>query len=143
MGSRVDGAIGDKWQVRNLTTSLSKALRKSCRLGHSDHNSLYARLWGDANPLLMPAISHLFLDHFTKSSRKLKTCTVRKALKLRHGTQVGPSGMPNWPDESPFLGRHLMAGVPFARTWALAPMFLGPAHIDRSKGYILRETMRP
>ena len=55
-----DGALGDKWQARNLTTSLSKASRKPCRLGYSDHNSLYARLWQDANPMLVPAISHLF-----------------------------------------------------------------------------------
>ena len=39
-----DGVVDDKWQARNLTTSLSKALRKSCRLGYSDHNSLYAKL---------------------------------------------------------------------------------------------------
>ena len=54
-----DGAVDDKWQTRNLT-SLSKALRKSCQLGYSDHNPLYARLWWDANPKLVPAISHLF-----------------------------------------------------------------------------------
>ena len=36
--------------------------------------------------MLVPAISHLFWEHFTRSSRKLKTCTVRNALKLRHGT---------------------------------------------------------
>ena len=81
-----DGAVSDKWQARNLTTSLSKALRKSCRLGYSDHNSLYARLGRDANPMLVPAISHLFWENFTRRSRKLKTCTVRNALKLRHGT---------------------------------------------------------
>ena len=63
-----------------------QALRKSYRLGYSDHNSLYARLWRDANPMLVPAISHLFWEQFTRRSKKLKTCTVRNALKLRHGT---------------------------------------------------------
>ena len=42
----------------------------------------YARMAG----WHQPAISHLFWEHFTGSSRKLKTCTVRNALKLRHGT---------------------------------------------------------
>ena len=32
------------------------------------------------------AILHLFWDHFERSARKLKTYTVRNALKLRHGT---------------------------------------------------------
>ena len=36
--------------------------------------------------MLATAISRIFWEHFTRSSRKLKTCTVRKALKLRHGT---------------------------------------------------------
>ena len=58
--SELPDACQDKWQARNLTTSLSKALRKSCRLGYSDHNSLYAKLWQDTNPMLVPAISHLF-----------------------------------------------------------------------------------
>ena len=39
-----DRVVDDKWQARNLTTSLSKALRNSCLLGYSDHNSLYAKL---------------------------------------------------------------------------------------------------
>ena len=81
-----DGAVDDKWQARNLTTLLFKALRKYCRLGYSDNNSLYARLWRNVNPMLVPAVSHLFWDHFTRSTRKLKTCTVSNALKLRHGT---------------------------------------------------------
>ena len=86
-----DGAVGDKWQARNLTTSLSKALKKSCRLGYSDHNSLYARLWQDANPMLVPAISQLFWEHFTRSSRKLKTrkkcpCSMRSCDSAKSGT---------------------------------------------------------
>ena len=55
-----DSVVDDNWQARILTTSLSKTLRKSRRLGYSDRNSLYARLWRDANPVLVPAISHLF-----------------------------------------------------------------------------------
>ena len=35
--------------------------------------------------MLVPAISRLFWDQFVRSSKKLKTCTVRNALKLRHG----------------------------------------------------------
>ena len=54
-----NGAVDDKWQAKNLMTSLSKALRKSCQLGYSDHKFLYARLWRDTNPMLVPAISHL------------------------------------------------------------------------------------
>ena len=46
----------------------------------------YAGLWQAANPMLVPAISHLFWEHFTRNSRKSKTSTVRNALKLRHGT---------------------------------------------------------
>ena len=80
------GAEDDKWQARNLTSSLSRALRRSCRLGYSDANSLYAKLWRDVNPMILPSASHLFWDQFTRSSKQLKTCTVRNALKLRHGT---------------------------------------------------------
>ena len=135
-----DGAVDDKWQARNLTTSLSKALRRSCQLGYSDRNSLYARLWQDANPMLVPAISHLFWEHFTRNSRKMKTCTVRTPSS----SGMGPSGMPKWPDifKSPILGRHLMAGVHSARTWTLARMSLGPAPIGCSKGYTLNDTLR-
>ena len=35
-----DSALNDKWQARSLTTLLQKALRESCQLGYSDHNSL-------------------------------------------------------------------------------------------------------
>ena len=83
-----DGAVSDKWQARNRTSSLSKALQTSYRLGFSAHNSLYARLWRNANPRLVPAIAYLLWDHI-RDSRKLKTCTIRNALKylkLRHGT---------------------------------------------------------
>ena len=57
-GACQDGAV-DKWQAKNLMTLLSKDLRKSCRQGYSDHNSLYAKLWQDGNLMLVPAISHL------------------------------------------------------------------------------------
>ena len=80
------GAEDDKWQARNLTSSLSRALRRSFRLGYSDANSLYAKLWRDVNPMMLPGASNLFWDQFTRGSKKLKTCTVRNALKLRHGT---------------------------------------------------------
>ena len=36
--------------------------------------------------MLVPAISNLFWDQFTRTSRQLKTCAVGNALKLRHGT---------------------------------------------------------
>lgn len=36
--------------------------------------------------MLLPNISHLFWDQFTKSSRKIKTCTIRNTIKLRFGT---------------------------------------------------------
>ena len=53
-----------------------------------DHTSLF---WRDANPMLMPSISHLFWGRVTRSSRKLKSYTEKNALKLRrlpsrHGT---------------------------------------------------------
>ena len=76
----------DKWQARNLTTSLSRALKRSCRLGYSNDKSLYFTLWQEVKPLLLPNISHLFWEKLTRSSKKVKTCTVRNTLKLRHGT---------------------------------------------------------
>ena len=71
---------------QNLTSSLSRALRRSSRLGYSVTSSLYAKLWHDVNPMILPSTSHLFWEQFTRSSKQLKTCTVRNALKLRHGT---------------------------------------------------------
>ena len=135
-----DGVVDDKWQARNFTTSLSKAWRKFCRLGYSDHNSLYARLWRDAKPMLVPAISHLFWEQFTRSSKKLTTCTVRKALKLRWDLlecQIGQTF-----SKSSILGRHLMVSAPSAGIQTLARMSFEPAHIGLSKGYILRDTMK-
>ena len=64
-------------------------LQELLRLGYSDPNSLYAKVWQDAKPMLVTAISqisHLFGDQLTRSSRQLKTCTVKNALRLRHGT---------------------------------------------------------
>ena len=52
-----NGAEDDKWQARNLTASLSRALRRSCRLGYSDADSLYARLWRDNNPMMLPSLA--------------------------------------------------------------------------------------
>ena len=79
------GPPDEKWQARNLTTSLSRALKCRCRLGYSNGNSLYAKLWREVNPMLLPNISHLFWDHFTRGSKKVKTSTVRNTIKLRHG----------------------------------------------------------
>ena len=127
-----DGAVDNRWQSRDLTTSLLKALSKSCRVGYSDHNALYARLWRSANFMLVPAISHLFWDQFTRRSRKLKICTVRNASSSGRG----PSGMLNWPDVlgSLILGRHAASASAGSQTLARK---------DWSKGCILRETMRP
>ena len=85
-GPSSDSPPDEKWQARNLTASLSRALKRSCRLGYSNDNSLYAKLWREVNPMLLPSVSHLFWDHFTRSSKKVKTCTVRNTIKLRHGT---------------------------------------------------------
>ena len=131
-----DGAVDDKWQARNLTTSLSKALRKSCRLGYSDHNSLYAKLWQDTNPMLVPAISHLFWDHFTRSSRKLKACTVRNALKLRHGTFW------NARMARPYLGKASDGKCPLCRNPDSGTHVLGACTHRLVKGLILRDTRR-
>ena len=86
-----DSPPDEKWQARNLTASLSRALKRSCRLGYSNNsndNSLYAELWREVNPMLLPSVSHyshLFWDHFTRSLKEVKTCTVRNTIKLRHG----------------------------------------------------------
>ena len=93
-----DGAVDDKWQARNLTTLLSKTLRRPCRLGYSD--PMYARQWQDANPMLVPAISHLFWNQYTRSSGKLKTCTVRK---LRHGTLLNAKLARR--SQNPYIGK--------------------------------------
>lgn len=55
-GNRVEH---DKWQARNLTPSLSNALRGSCGLDSSGTNSLYAKLWQDVDPTMLPSASHL------------------------------------------------------------------------------------
>ena len=43
------------------------------------HEAAHERSPWDANPMLVPAILHLFWDQSTRSFRKLKTCTVRSA----------------------------------------------------------------
>ena len=48
----------DGWQARN--SSLSRALIRSCRLGCSNVQAVYARLWRDVQPMLLPEHSHLF-----------------------------------------------------------------------------------
>ena len=35
------------WQARNLPTSLSKALARSCRLGDSNADAIYVQMWRD------------------------------------------------------------------------------------------------
>ena len=50
----------DKCQARHLITSLSRALKRSCRLGYSNDKSLCFTLWQEVKPLLLPNISHLF-----------------------------------------------------------------------------------
>ncbi len=76
---------GNGWQARNLSTSLSRALSRSCRLGNSNAQAVYARLWRDVQPMLVPEHSHLFWDRFSRGGKRLKTGTVRNALRLRYG----------------------------------------------------------
>ena len=120
--------------------SLSNALRKSCPLGYSDHNSLYARLWRDANPMLVPAISHLFWEQFTRSSRKLKTCIVRNALKLRHGTFRNAKLARRF--QKPYLGKASDGKCPLCRNPNSGTHVLGACTHRLVKGYMLRDTMR-
>ncbi len=49
----------DGWQARNLSTSFSRALSRSCRLGYSKVQAVYVRLRRDVQPMLMPEHSHL------------------------------------------------------------------------------------
>ena len=89
-GASSDGPLDEKWQARNLTTSLSKVSSEMPN-AVADHdtangNSLYAKLWREVNPMLLPNISHLPWDHFTRGTKKVKTSTVRNTIKLRHGT---------------------------------------------------------
>ena len=77
---------GGGWQIRNLASSLSAALKTSCKLGYSNADSLYVRLWKDVVPMLIPDLSHSFWDQFTRNGRRIKTCTVRNTLRLRFGT---------------------------------------------------------
>ncbi len=46
--------LDDSWQARNLSTSLSRALSWSCRLGYSNVEVVYVRLWCDVQPMLVP-----------------------------------------------------------------------------------------
>ena len=63
--------------------------------------------------MLVPAISHLCWDQLTRSSRKLKTCTVRNALKLRHGTFWNAK----WArcSQQPYPGKESDGNCPFCR----------------------------
>ena len=75
----------DSWQAQNLSTSLSRALSWSCRLGYSNVEAVYVRLWRDVQPMLVPEHSHLFWDRFSRGGNRVKTGTVRNALRLRYG----------------------------------------------------------
>ncbi len=74
----------DGWQARNLSTSLSRVLNP-CRLGYTNVQAVYARLWRDVQPMLLPELSHLFSDRYSRGSKRLKTGTVRNTLRLRYG----------------------------------------------------------
>ncbi len=75
----------DSWQAQNLSTSLSRALSRSCRLGYSNVEAVYVRLWRDVQPMLVPEQLHLFWDRFSRGDKRVKTGTVRNALRLRYG----------------------------------------------------------
>ena len=78
----------EDWQVRNLHASVSNVVKSTSRLGYSNGSSgsIYVKLWRDVAPLLLPGTSHMFWEQFTQSRRKVKTTTVRNAIKLRYGT---------------------------------------------------------
>ena len=63
--------------------------------------------------MLVPDISHLFWEYFTRSSRKLKTCTVRNALKLRHGTFWNAKLARHF--QKPYLGKTSDGKCPLCR----------------------------
>ena len=73
-------------QVRNLHASVSNAVKSTSRLGYSNGSSIYVKLWRNVAPHLLPGTSHIFWEQFTQSRRKVKTSTVRDAIKLRYET---------------------------------------------------------
>ena len=104
---------GGGWQIRNLASSLSTALKRSCRLGYSNADSLYVRLWKDVVPMLIPDLSHLFWDQFARSGRRIKTCTVRNTLRLRFGTFWNAKLAKRF--RQPYLGRISDANCPLCK----------------------------
>ena len=76
----------EDWQVCNLHASVSNAVKSTSRLGYSNGSSIYVKLWRDVAPLLLPGTSHMFWEQYMQSRRKVKTTTVRNAIKLRYGT---------------------------------------------------------
>ena len=81
------GAEDDKWQARNLTASLSRALRRSCGLGSSDANSLYAGLWRDVNPLKLPSNSTLpSVQHLQQAGCEIKR--IMPLIAYEHGSNA-------------------------------------------------------
>ena len=99
--------MDDKWQAKNLTTSLSKALSKSRQLGYSDQAVAGSQSYTGASRLT-PVLGPVY--------KKLQTGEDLHCWKTPSSSGMGPSGMPNWPDvfRSPILGRHLMASAPSA-----------------------------
>ena len=76
----------EDWQVLNLHVSVSNAVKSTSRLGYSNGSSICVMLWRDVAPLLLPGTLHMFWEQFTQSRRKVKTTTVRNAIKLRYKT---------------------------------------------------------
>ncbi len=81
LGEAEDGS----WQARKLSTSLSRALSWSCRLGYSNVQPVYVRMWRDIQPMLLPEHSDLFWDKLSRGGKRPKTSIVRNALRLRYG----------------------------------------------------------
>ena len=73
---------GEDWQAHNLSTSLSKALARSCRLGYSNAEAVYVQMWRDVQPMLISGQSHLFWERFSHGKKHLKTSTVCSALEV-------------------------------------------------------------
>ena len=69
-GASLDGPPDEKWQARNLTTSLSRALKSRCRLGYSNGNSLYAKLWREVNPHAAAKCFALVLESLHKGHKE-------------------------------------------------------------------------
>ena len=76
----------EDWQVRNLHASVSNAVKSTSRLGYSHGSSIYVKLWRNVAPLLLPRhITHV-LGTIHAEQKKVKTTTVRNAIKLRYGS---------------------------------------------------------